>query len=177
MARRTASTLQEELYLPPDEPVRESLEDARALDLGVEQESPFLRGQKRVSVRRGSLPKKTATRSGLDQSRPASAVSRSSWQCRDVPLWRAFLALSSPIQRRYRNRRSGKRNPRASSRSNGRRHRPQYFLCSLAQRQTQLEQIPWVESASVMRFVPNRLNVKFMSARRLLSLASDQAFC
>src|SRR5690242_16758800 len=62
MARRTASTLQEELYPPPDEPVRDSMEDARGLDLDGEQESPFLRGQKRVSVRRSSLPKKTATR-------------------------------------------------------------------------------------------------------------------
>ena len=33
------------------------------------------------------------------------------------------------------------------------------FFIPLAQRQTQLEQIPWVESASVMRFVPNRLEV------------------
>ena len=31
------------------------------------------------------------------------------------------------------------------------------FFVPLAQRKTQLEQIPWVESASVMRFVPNRL--------------------
>ena len=43
-------------------PAREDLDDARMLDLDVEQESPFLRGQKRVSVRRGHSPKKTATR-------------------------------------------------------------------------------------------------------------------
>src|SRR5437016_14530506 len=34
------------------------------------------------------------------------------------------------------------------------------FFVPLAQRKTQLEQIPWVESASVMRFVPNRLKVE-----------------
>ncbi len=34
------------------------------------------------------------------------------------------------------------------------------FFVPLAQRQTQLEQIPWVEAASVMRFVPNRLKVE-----------------
>ena len=41
---------------------RESFDDARLVDLEAEQESPFLRGQKRVSVRRGSIPKKTANR-------------------------------------------------------------------------------------------------------------------
>src|SRR5205823_14770710 len=34
------------------------------------------------------------------------------------------------------------------------------FFIPLAQQKTQLEQIPWVESASVMRFVPNRLRVE-----------------
>src|SRR5437667_12845930 len=62
MARKTPTISQEESYLQPDEPVREELDDARLLDLDAEEESPFLRGQKRVSVRRGSLPKKTAAR-------------------------------------------------------------------------------------------------------------------
>jgi cell division protein FtsQ len=34
------------------------------------------------------------------------------------------------------------------------------FFIPLAQQKAQLEQIPWVESASVMRFVPNRLKVE-----------------
>src|SRR5207244_11890264 len=34
------------------------------------------------------------------------------------------------------------------------------FFIPLAQRKAQLQQIPWVESASVMRFVPSRLNVE-----------------
>jgi cell division protein FtsQ len=34
------------------------------------------------------------------------------------------------------------------------------FFIPLAQRQSRLEQIPWVESASVMRFVPNRLRIE-----------------
>src|SRR2546423_3726878 len=63
MARKNAPTIsQEELYPQSDEPTRQDLDDARLLDLDAEQESPFLRGQKRVSVRRGSLPKKTVTR-------------------------------------------------------------------------------------------------------------------
>ncbi len=34
------------------------------------------------------------------------------------------------------------------------------FFVPLAQRKAQLEQIPWVESASVMRFMPNRLRME-----------------
>src|SRR3954469_2924888 len=40
----------------------DSAVDARFLDLDEEDQSPFLRGQKRVPVRRGPLPKKAASR-------------------------------------------------------------------------------------------------------------------
>ena len=63
MARKSSPTiLQEELYPPGDEAAREELDDARLIDLDVDEESPFLRGQKRVSARRSSLPRKTANR-------------------------------------------------------------------------------------------------------------------
>src|SRR5277367_2738596 len=67
MARKTSGTiLQEELYPPSaahsHESAREEIDDARLVDLDVAEESPFLRGQKRVSARRSSLPKKTANR-------------------------------------------------------------------------------------------------------------------
>src|SRR5579871_2831241 len=67
MARKSGSTItQEELYPPTqrsrDESLREELDDARLVDLDVDEESPFLRAQKRVPARRGSLPKKTAHR-------------------------------------------------------------------------------------------------------------------
>ena len=54
--------MQEELYPPSAAPAREELDDARLVDLDVAEESPFLRAQKRVPARRGSLPKKTAHR-------------------------------------------------------------------------------------------------------------------
>src|SRR5271156_5007146 len=70
MARKSGSTiLQEELYPPSAEAARGlhdvrghdlEMDDARLVDLDVDEESPFLRGQKRVSARRSSLPKKTA---------------------------------------------------------------------------------------------------------------------
>src|SRR5262249_55862360 len=62
MARKSGATiLQEELYAPPGEPEREIFDDSRLVDLDVEEESPFLRGQKRVSARRGPLPKKAVS--------------------------------------------------------------------------------------------------------------------
>src|SRR5436190_6454860 len=69
MARKSSGTiLQEELYPPASaglsrsEAAREELDDARLVDLDVNEESPFLRAQKRVPARRSSLPKKTANR-------------------------------------------------------------------------------------------------------------------
>src|SRR5579863_7962411 len=58
MARKSSGTiLQEELYPSSAErshveSPREELDDARLVDLDVAEESPFLRGQKRVSARR-----------------------------------------------------------------------------------------------------------------------------
>src|SRR5713101_5748476 len=161
MARKTGPTIsQEELYPLADESVREELDDARLLDLDVEQESPFLRGQKRVSVRRGSLPRKTATR--LAWAAIALGVvflcvvatgalyhyGERSWRFRvissddieitglgNVPHSQVMEVMGGDIGRNI-------------------------FFVPLGQRQRQLEQIPWVESASVMRFVPNRLKVE-----------------
>ena len=63
MARKSVPPLsQEDLELTPGEQFVPSLDDSRLVDLDTQQESPFLRAQKRVSVRRGSIPRKTARR-------------------------------------------------------------------------------------------------------------------
>jgi cell division protein FtsQ len=157
--------LQEELYPQADEPVREEVEDQRLLDLDVEQESPFLRGQKRVSVRRGSLPKKTATR--LTWVLLAAGVV---FVCGTAVAaiyhygehsWRFRVESSDDIEI------SG---PQSIKLENVTRSQVMevmggdigrnIFFIPLSQRQKQLEQIPWVESASVMRFVPNRIRIE-----------------
>ena len=75
MARKSGPTIsQEELYPLADEPGREEAHDARLLDLDVEQEAPFLRVQKRVSVRRGSLPEKNRYSPDLGRRRPRHCV-------------------------------------------------------------------------------------------------------
>src|SRR5271163_219887 len=170
MARKSGSTiLQEELYPPSAEAARGlhdvrghdlEMDDARLVDLDVDEESPFLRGQKRVSARRSSLPKKTANR--LLWAAVAAAV-----------LCAAGLfaaALYEYGERSWRFRVESSDNIEVAGMQNvtkaqimevlGADIGRNIFFIPLAQQKSQLEQIPWVESASVMRFVPNRLKVE-----------------
>ena len=159
MARKTASTLQEELYPLPDEPVREDVDDVRPVDLDAEQESPFLRGQKRVSVRRGSLPKKTATRlawiSAFCIVLFFGVVGAAAMYRYGEHSWRFRVDSSDDIETQGLENVTRSQVLEVMGGDIGRN----IFFVPLAQRQAQLEQIPWVESASVMRFVPNRLRV------------------
>ncbi len=161
MARKSSPTItQDELYPPDEEFGRQDIDDARLLDLDVEQESPFLRAQKRVSVRRGSLPKKAAVRlkwalvalTALFVMAIAAGIAyhygEHSWRFRidssdDIEITGIHSVTHSQIME-------------VLGGDIGRN----IFFVPLALRKTQLEQIPWVESASVMRFVPNRLKVE-----------------
>ncbi len=167
--------MQEELYPAPGSrehdardsyaseraaPAREHFDDSRVVDLEAEQESPFLRGQKRVSVRRGSLPKKTAN--GLKWAALALVVlavlgafgaglyryGKHSWRFRIDSSDQIEVANAQHVTR-----------AQIMDVMGGDIGRNIFFV-PLAQRQQQLEQIPWVESASVMRFVPNRLRIE-----------------
>ena len=139
---------------------REPFDDARLVDLEAEQESPFLRGQKRVSVRRGSLHQRTANRlmwvaaalvvlailgvAGLGLYR----YGKHSWRFR--------IDSSDQIEVSGAEHVAHAQIMEAMGGDIGRN----IFFVPLAQRKQQLEQIPWVESASVMRFVPNRLRIE-----------------
>src|SRR5580658_9086989 len=181
MARKSSGTiLQEELYPSSAEHSRtesarfetpragsarvesgrEELDDARLVDLDVDEESPFLRGQKRVSARRSSLPKKTASR--LLWASAAAAV-----------LCVAAIAAAAIYEygeRSWRFRVESSDNIDISGVQNATKAQimevmgadigRNIFFVPLSQQKAQLEQIPWVESASVMRFVPNRLKVE-----------------
>jgi cell division protein FtsQ len=179
VARKSSSTaVQEELYpVNPREnasrdydarehddsarnPRRESFDDTRVIDLEEEQASPFLRGQKRVSVRRGSLPKRT--------------VNYLKWGALALIILAVLGAAGAELYR------YGKHDWRFRIESSdqievaGAQHVPHaqimevmggdigrnIFFIPLDRRKQQLEQIPWVESASVMRFVPNRLRIE-----------------
>jgi len=157
--------LQEELYPPSAETLRadfsrNELDDARLIDLDVDEESPFLRGQKRFSARRSTLPKRTA--------------SRLLWACGAAAILCVaaivFGALYHYGERSWRFRVESSDNIEITGMDNVSRAQimevmgadigRNIFFVPLTQQKTQLEQIPWVESASVMRFVPNRLKVE-----------------
>jgi cell division protein FtsQ len=165
MARKSGSTIvQEELYPPAHEPAHRVPDDApddqRLLDLDVEQESPFLRGQKRVSVRRGSLPKKAAT--GLTWGFVALAIV---FVCSA-----AIAALYHYGEHSWRFRVESSDDIEVGGLQNVTRYQimevmggdigRNIFFVPLTERKQALEKIPWIESASVMRFVPNRLKIE-----------------
>jgi len=186
MVRKSTSTImQEELYPPSAEPgfdfvrpdraasdrsydrssersdrVSRDLDDARLVDLDVDEESPFLRAQKRVSARRSALPKKAASRllwalivAAILSIAAVAAVGLYHYGERS---WRFRIQSSDNIEI------SGMTNVTRSQIMEvmGADIGRNIFFVPLAQQKAQLEQIPWVESASVMRFVPNRLRVE-----------------
>jgi cell division protein FtsQ len=170
MAWKSGPTiLQEELYPPSAAHARErsgeydaheEIDDARLIDLDVDEESPFLRGQKRVSARRSSLPKKTANR--LLWAVVAAAVvcvavlGAAGLYHYGEHSWRFRVESSDNIEVTGMQNVTKAQIMEVMGADIGRN----IFFIPLAQQKAQLEQIPWVESASVMRFVPNRLKVE-----------------
>jgi len=166
VARKSSSTaVQEELYplpgaSPHEDPEREPFDDSRLVDLEAEQESPFLRGQKRVSVRRGSLPKKTANQllwAALALVVLAILGAAGSGLYRyGKHSWRFRINSSDQIEVSGAEHVAHAQIMEVMGGDIGRN----IFFVPLAQRKQQLEQIPWIESASVMRLVPNRLRIE-----------------
>jgi cell division protein FtsQ len=162
VARKSSPTIvQEELYpLPSEDPERGPFDDARLLDLEEEEESPFLRGQKRIAVRRSPIAPKTAN--------------RLKWALLGVFLLAVLAAAGATLYRYGQHSWRFRIDSSDQIEISGAQHVTHaqilevmggdigrnIFFVPLAQRQHQLGQIPWVESASVMRFVPNRLRVE-----------------
>ena len=159
MARSSGSTIQEELYSPHGKR-DEEIEDARLLELDAEKESPFLRAQKRVPARRAAIPKK--------------AASRLFW-CVVIIVIASVIGLGAASVYQYgehswRFRLESSDNIEIAGQSNVTRGQimevmggdigRNIFFVSLDRRQKQIEQIPWVESASIMRFVPDRIRIQ-----------------
>jgi len=166
MARKSSGTiLQEELYPPSVEHShvelpREELDDSRLVDLDVDEESPFLRGQKRVSARRSSLPRKTASRLLWASAAAAVlcvlAIIAAGLYEYGEHSWRFRVDSSDNIEITGMQNVTKAQIMEVMGADIGRN----IFFVPLSQQKAQLEQIPWVESASVMRFVPNRLKVE-----------------
>jgi cell division protein FtsQ len=166
MARKSSTAIPGEgMEVTTREPYARSLGadesplDQRMLDLEEEAESPFLRGQKRVPVRRGALPRSAAGRVRLILKVAAvAAVVGVVWyglQHYGTSSWRFRLDSSDNITVSGMNNvaRSQILDVMASDIDRN------IFFVSLEQRKKQLEQIPWVQSAAVMRLLPNRLKI------------------
>lgn len=135
-------------------------DDGRFADLETDQQSPFLRAQKRVPVRRGAIAKKTAHR-----VRIALIVVVILCACGAVAAgvyrygttsWRFRIESSDQIEI------AGTRNVRRSQvmRVMGGDIGRNVFFIPLDERKKSLEEIPWVETATVMRLLPNRMKVE-----------------
>ncbi len=167
MARKTTSTLPEEEFETASESrassraYNDSPLDARILDLdrGEDGESPFLRGQKRIPVRRGALPRKTADRVKLLLiallALGAVALVAVTLYRYGTQSWRFRIDSSDNIEI------LGNRNVTRTQILDvlGADIDRNIFFVSLADQKKQLEAIPWIESASVMRLLPNRLRI------------------
>jgi cell division protein FtsQ len=143
-------------------PAEDDALGSRIADLEIEPESPFLRAQKRVPVRRGPVTKKTASR------------------LRRILLAATFLSAAAiAAVAVYRYGEHAARFRIASSEQiaiDGTQHvaRSQImevfgsdigrntFFVPLEKRQQQIEQLAWVQSAGVMRLLPDRLRVEIV---------------
>jgi cell division protein FtsQ len=135
-------------------------EDPRPLDLDADEEPQFLRGQKRVPVRRGPLPKKTAIRlkyvalaalAGGLVFLIALGVYRYG-----AHSWRFRLDSSDNIELEGNQSVTRAQVMEVMGGDIGRN----LFFVPLDQRKKQLEEIPWVESATVMRLLPDRIRIQ-----------------
>ncbi|MBZ5627934.1 MAG: FtsQ-type POTRA domain-containing protein [Acidobacteriia bacterium] len=143
-------------------PAREDLDDAldsRVLDLDAEEEPAFLRAQKRVPVRRGPLPKKAANRLKIALIVCAVAgviggISLMTYRY-GAQSWRFRLDSSDQLEVSGIRHVSRAQIMDVMGGDIGRN----VFFIPLADRQKQLEEIPWVEGASVMRLLPNRIKI------------------
>ena len=133
--------------------------DSRLLDLDIEEESPFLRAQRRVPVRRGPLPRRTAQRlrgaalwgASLGLVLLAGFLVYSY----GAHSWRFRLESSDDIAVSRLRHVTRAQVLEAFGTDLGRN----VFFIPLDERKRQLERIPWVQSATVMRLLPGRLAV------------------
>lgn len=165
MARKNASTIaDDELDPAPEAPsagrrFEDGPLDGRLFDLDDEAESPFLRGQKRVPVKRTALPRKA-----LDRAKVLLVVLLAAGAVALVAITFYRYATQS-----WRFQIDSSENIRVLGAHNVSRAQVldvfssdldrNIFFVPLAERRKQLQEIPWIESATVMRQLPNRLNV------------------
>src|SRR5687767_4396697 len=164
MARDEGRSIHDEPAAPRRTPASgaadELYDDARVLDLDDEDESPFRRAQKRVPVRRGAIPRKAASRlkyaavglviAGALFGAGAALYAYGSGS------WRFRIDSSDNIEVAGTDHVSKAQVMNVMGGDIGRN----VFFVPLEERKRQLEEIAWVESATVMRLLPDRVKVE-----------------
>ena len=134
--------------------------DPDFIDLDQEEEAQFLRTERRVSVRRAGLPKKAARQLKIAVLIGAACVVFGSATVAaygyGIHSWRFRIESSDNVELSGVHNASRAHVMQVAAADIGRN----VFSVPLEERKRQLEQIPWVESATVMRLLPNRLAVK-----------------
>jgi cell division protein FtsQ len=129
------------------------------LENNNDEESRFLRTEKRIPVRRGAIAKKTASRlkTALMLAVVCALAGGVAWAGHDygVHSRRFLLASSDNIDIAGVHNASRKQVIEIAGADIGRN----VFSVPLDERRIQLEKIPWVESAAVMRLLPDRISV------------------
>lgn len=143
-------------------PLDDSGEDdfPRELDIDAEEESPFLRAEKRIPVRRGPLPRRTADRLkqmlmvltvlGLVGSTVTLVYGYGARS------WRFRLESADNIEIAGIEKVAPAQVLAAFRPDLGH----QVFSVPLEERKKELQEISWVESATVMRLLPDRIKVE-----------------
>lgn len=123
-------------------------------------ENQFRRAERRVVVRRGALPKRTASRIRIAligmAALSVAAVTYASVYRYGTRSWRFRVESSDDISVRGLDRVTRSQVMEVLAGDIGRN----VFFIPLEQRKRQLEDIPWIESATVMRLLPNRIAVQ-----------------
>jgi cell division protein FtsQ len=143
------------------EPIADDEEvDPRLLDLDADEEPQFLRAPKRPSVRRGPIPRRAADRIRLAAILlfwlGLAGIAGSFVYRYGAHSWRFRVESSDDIQIAGIHNVTHAQVMDVFGGDLGRN----VFFVPLADRKRQLEQIPWVESATVMRLLPSRLAVQ-----------------
>lgn len=165
MPRRPGAPEEEDPFYRPEGEERGSRRRAAVLE---EEEGPrraqqddqaFLRARKRVPVRRGSVPRQTAKRllwGGISllvvTVMGLTALTAYRYETHS---WRFRIETSDNIETEQLQNVSRAQVLDVFGGDIGRN----VFFVPLEQRQEQLEKIPWVESATIMRLLPNRIRV------------------
>jgi len=134
--------------------------DERAADLEEEEDAPFLRAPRRIPVRRGAVTKRTASRIKIVAIAAAILVgigaTAGGLYAYASASWRFRMDSSDNLEIGGIQNVTRAQVMEVYGADIGRN----VFFIPLAERRKKLEEIPWVESATVMRLLPNRIRVQ-----------------